>query len=132
MYRDNETRWVASLPSGVLQWKTRGSSDPRIMTVAGTSASHSPRLFWNSQVPSPPSLNDTVTGTIASFVNVAQPAIVDSPGSRGPVSRPPAMLHVDVVVTGAGENSVRLRFRGSGSQFSSVNFETLSSLDRAR
>jgi len=68
----------ASLPSDVLHRHFNGSSDLRTMTVTGIGVGHRPRLFSNSHAPALPSLNETATGVIGSFVNVAQPTVLSA------------------------------------------------------
>jgi hypothetical protein len=64
---------VVSRPSDVLQRHLNGSSDLRTATVTGMGVAQVPRLFSNTHSPLLPSLNDTATGVIGSFVSVAQP-----------------------------------------------------------
>jgi len=64
---------VVSRPSNVLQRHRSGSSDLRTATVTGIGVAQVPRLFSKTHSPLLPSLNDTATGVIGSFVSVAQP-----------------------------------------------------------
>ncbi len=66
---------VVSRPSDVLQRHFSGSSDLRTATVTGMGVAQVPRLFSNTHSPLLPSLNDTATGVIGSFVSVAQPTM---------------------------------------------------------
>ncbi len=71
-------------PSSVSQSYFNWSSDRLMEAVVGTFASHVPRLFCSLQRPLEPSLNENATGTIGSFVIVAQPAVtIDSNASNG-------------------------------------------------
>jgi len=64
---------VVSRPSDVLQRHRSGSSDLRTATVTGMGVAQVPRLFSKTHSPLLPSLNDTATGVIGSFVSVAHP-----------------------------------------------------------
>ena len=46
-----------------------------MLTVFGMEVDHEPRLFERSHLPLAPLLNESATGTIGSFVIVAQPEI---------------------------------------------------------
>src|SRR6478609_12179676 len=64
---------TAVRPSIVLHCHFNASSDLRTITVTGMVVGQRPRLFSNTHSPALPSLNVAATGTIASFVSVAQP-----------------------------------------------------------
>lgn len=64
---------TASLPSDVLQLIRNVSSDLRTDAVDGIGIVQMPRLFCRVHVPGELSLKESVTGTMGSFIRVAQP-----------------------------------------------------------
>lgn len=96
---------VVSRPSNVLQRHRSGSSDLRTATVTGIGVAQVPRLFSKTHSPLLPSLNDTATGVIGSFVSVAQPMMPTDIASATAHSQRVLLIMPPSIELGAGRTT---------------------------